>query len=69
MKNQHKIQGFALITLLITVAIIAILFVALYGKKDGKDKPSLVQTKNQAQTDLEDSNQKLKDYQKQLDNQ
>lgn len=68
-KNTKTSQGFALIGLLITVAIIAILFVMYFKNSGGKPNQTPIQTKKEAEQDLNISNEKLNDYQKQLNSQ
>ncbi len=64
--NLHMIKqpGFALIALVIALAIIAILFV--YFLKPGGEKESVVQTGRKAEDQLKDSNQKMQGYQGEL---
>jgi competence protein ComGC len=61
-KSQN---GFGLIVLVIALAIIAILFV--YFLKPGAKKESVVETGRKAEDQLNDSNQKMQNYQGELE--
>ena len=61
-KSQN---GFGLIVLVIALAIIAILFV--YFLKPGSESQSVVETGKKAEDQLNDSNQKMQNYQGELE--
>lgn len=61
-KSQN---GFGLIVLVIALAIIAILFV--YFLKPGGERQSVVETGKKAEDQLNDSNQKMQNYQGELE--
>lgn len=67
MRDQNS--GFLLIGLLIVVAIIAIIFTVMNGENKKGTTNNLQSQKNQAQTQLENTNVELNEYQKNLENQ
>jgi competence protein ComGC len=61
----QKQKGFALIAIVIVIALILALFA--YFLKPGGEKESVVQTGKNAKDQLEDSNKKMQNYQGQLE--
>lgn len=62
--ENTKQNGFALVALIVSLAIIAIL--AVYFLKPGGEKESVVKTGKKAEDQLNESNQKLQNYQGEL---
>jgi len=67
MNFQESLKGFSLVSLLISVAIIALIAVLLLKKSSNSQDQSLPEVQEQAEQDLEEINKKLDDYQQQID--
>ena len=65
-KSQN---GFVLVIFLIIVMMLLVIGVSLLGKSNEGEKKSLPEVKTQAETDTQDINQNLQNYQQQINEQ
>jgi len=65
--STRKEKGFAIIGLILAIAIIAIVAISLLAKDDNNQKKSLPEVKKQAEVDTNKINQDLQNYQEQID--
>ena len=68
LKNKNQQSGFLLIGLIIVAIIIAILATYYFGESKSQQQPTIT-AGQKAEEQLKQSNQKLQDYQNQLEQQ
>ena len=68
LKNKNQQSGFLLIGLIIVAIIIAILATYYFGESKNQQQPT-INAGQKAEEQLKQSNQKLQDYQNQLEQQ